>query len=307
LAKRKSADEFHLTRTDQDDSLMVKLALYMSFNYTLLLLFLYWQPGESWYCDGGLLTTICMLMPVDTICISGLAAIGLGSRISRFVREAFSPANPTETPGMTQTKLNKMYEPVEMNIARPFAHLVKSYIMCFFFMPFWPVGSFWMAVSLVLKTFGYKVQLLRHSKRPYRQSHLIAFSALRFAYLGAFVYALSAWWFLAPSLGGHGKAALAAMTPFLALAALFLTAAPRSLSDSIASKLYECLKVTHNFSKDAGDHDYYVVQRLLSKEQKYHMASPPYQQLARALQAQKTVPPWDLNGNIPQPGSAGSD
>jgi len=86
--------------------------------------------------------------------------------------------------------------------------------------------------------------------------------------------------------------------------ALFLLAAPRSMSDSIASKLQHCLELAPDSPPDAGDPDYYVVQSLLAKEQKYHIASPAYQQFVGAMKAQKTVPPWDADGNIPFPGSS---
>mmetsp|Transcript_57240 Transcript_57240/g.158497 ORF Transcript_57240/g.158497 Transcript_57240/m.158497 type:complete len:436 (+) Transcript_57240:1-1308(+) len=312
LSKRFGEQEFHLTKTDQDDSLMVKLAVYMAFNYTFLLIALYWDPGQSWYCVGGLLGTICVLLPTDTIVISLIAYYGVGSRLAKLVGEHWMP-DPLAVPGMTQAQYNKMCEPKELNISRPFAHLVKSFLMCMFFLPFWPLGSIWMVLSLVLKTWGYKKQLLRDSKCPYRQSHVIAFSALNFVYVGALVYSFSAYWFLTPSLRGRGEDALSWLTPFLGLLAVFLLVAPRRMNSLLGALLvppvdfmfqsllgWSSLNIEEG--SDLGSHDYYRVQQYWTREQKYHTANPAYQQLARAMQAQKVSPPWDFEtGNLKEP------
>jgi len=315
LNKRSNVQELHLTRTDQDDSLMVKLSLFMAVNYTFLLLAVYWNAGESWYYVGGLLSTIHMLMPLDTVIISLFTYYGLGSSLGKCLEAKLSPLDLT-APSLTQAQLNKRCEPGEMNVARPFAHLIKSFLMCLFFLPFWPLGSAWMVLSLVLKTLAYKKQLLRDSKRPYRQSHVIAFSAGNFVYVGALVYAFSAWCFLSPSLRGAGASALAWPTPLLALAGAHLLLAPRWLTDCYGAWLAPLARLakglaTATFWRERleesdgmgeGNYDYYNVQGCWTRSQKYHTSSPAYQQLTRAMQAQRQPTPWDPDsGNLPTP------
>jgi len=314
LAKSFSSQEMHLTRTDQDDSLMVKLAVYMSFNYTFLLIALYHDPGSSWYGVGGLLGTICILMPTDTIVISAIAYCGISSRLAKLVQSYMSPDDPIAVPGMTQAQLNRSAEPKEMNISRPLAHTIKSFLMCMFFLPFWPLGSLWMIMSLTFKTLAYKKQLLCDSKRPYRQSHVIAFSALNFVYVGGLVYAFSAWWFLTPSLTGQGEDALTMCTPLLAVASVYFLMAPRQLNNSFAGLFAPAvdgvlssagIETADGKGLDANSHDYYAVQHHWDRSQKYHTASPAYQQLTRAMQAQKEQPPWDPDtGDLREPDAA---
>jgi len=314
LSKRFSAQELHLTKTDQDDSLMVKLASYMAVNYTFLLIFLYHDPASSWYGVGGLLGTICVLMPTDTLVISLMAYYGIGSHLANLIKSYASPGDPISVAGMTQTQLNRLSEPKELNISRPLAHLIKSFLMCMFFLPFWPLGSLWMILSLVFKTYGYKKQLLCDSKRPYRQSHVIAFSALNFVYIGGLVYAFSAWWFLTPSLSGPGEDALTTFTPFLAMLSVYFLVAPRQLNNSFAGLFAPLVDGILNLvgietgvteGTDAGSHDYYVVQHHWDRSQKYHTASPAYQQLVRAMQAQKVPPPWNPEtGDLQEPAAA---
>ncbi|CAE7840721.1 nipblb, partial [Symbiodinium sp. KB8] len=75
-----------------------------------------------------------------------------------------------------------------------------TFLLGFIFMPMWPYAILIAAVALFLEYWAFKYQLLRQSKRPYRQGHEVSYAALRLLYIGTAGYALAQELLLKPSL-----------------------------------------------------------------------------------------------------------
>ncbi|CAJ1449604.1 unnamed protein product [Effrenium voratum] len=292
----------HMTKTGRDVALLAKLALFYLTCYCLIAVLVNWDPLEgAWYNAGGLVSDIASLMTFNCITIPAYVLLGFKVVIRNMMRDhRLDLENPP--PGMTQSQYQTFFELPDMDQTRPFAKVLLTFLMGFVFMPMWPYAILIAAAALFMEYWAFKYQLLRQSKRPYRQSYDVAYAALRILYIGTAGFAIAQEWFLAPSLSIEEGSWSSAMTLPLLIAPLVLMC----LSMRVQRLLCGGFLCKETQSWTASDVDYYTAQRTWPKHQKYHTTSMVYLRGIEVIDATARKLRWDpRTGNLPDPGRPG--
>lgn len=321
--RRYVLQEKHKTKTQRDLALMVKYTIFGVLIYCVCPLAIVradamGEPAPSrdtgYYRDGGLQTTVKMLLLVNNFLLPLMTFLGAGVLMKRFFRRWGNPLSGTPPldlddppPGLTQAKLRRQFEPPEINMASVMSKVMKKFFLGVFFLPMFPLGILYSAGGMMLEYCAYRYQLLRLSKRPYRQSHEVAFGALRLVSAAAGVVGLTQFMLLAPSLTGQGRHLCGWVGLIVPLLAAVLAIAPERLNQLLFCAV--CLEARTDTETDV---DYYTAQRTWPKHQKYHTTHAVYlrlEQLMLAAQRQRRpgVPalPWDARtGNFPDPAAS---
>jgi len=171
------------------------------------------------------------------------------------------------------------------------------------FLPLWPGSVLWGGIGLLLTYWAIKRQLLRLSSRPYRLNVIIARRAHEFINSAAVLFAIASFWFLSPSLKGTGEHIVQKIMLPLVLLATCIRLLPQS-----AKRLLTC-RCCSKAIDAVMELDYYDVQLMWPKHEKYHVSHPVYQNMEslwlRDLKSKKQEVEleWDLQtGDFPFPG-----
>jgi len=323
--RRYVLQEKHKTKTQRDLALMVKYTIFAVLVYCVCPLAIVradaiGQPAPSkdtgYYRDGGLQGTVATLLLVNNFLLPLTTFLGSGVLMRRAILNLGNPLRGTPPldldhppPGLTQARLRRQFEPPDINMARVMSQVMKKFFLGVFFLPMFPLGILYSAGGLMLEYCAYRYQLLRLSKRPYRQSHDVAFGALRLVSAAAGVLGLTQFLLLAPSLAGQGRQLCGWVALIGTLLAAALAVAPEQVS-----RLLFCAVCLGARADTETDVDYYAAQKAWPKHQKYHTTHAVYlrlEQLMLAAQRRRRpgVPalPWDARtGNFPDP-AAGAE
>ncbi|CAE7316488.1 nipblb, partial [Symbiodinium sp. CCMP2456] len=233
--------------------------------YCLIAVLVNWDPAKGeWYTVGGLVSDISSLMLINCISIPVQIAFGCKLLLRRTLRDSKLDLEEPP-PGLTQRRYQAFFELPDMDQTRPFAKVLLTFLLGFIFMPMWPYAILIAAVALFLEYWAFKYQLLRQSKRPYRQGHEVSYAALRLLYIGTAGYALAQELLLKPSLAEEDGSWSDFITLPLFGAALLLMA--------VSVRVQRLLCGGFLLGRDAptaSEVDYYVAQRAWPKHQKYH-------------------------------------
>lgn len=316
--RRYVAQQRHATKTQKDLSLTWKYTLFAVLIYCVVPLLIAGDPGgdrgqPGYYLKGsGLFSTVLILLVVNSFVFPLLTVCGSGNLIRRAIVSCAIPGCPQSgidlddpPPGLTQEKYRRKFEPPDVNFPRVMAQVLKTFYLGVFFLPLFPLGLLLTSSGLLVAYWSYKYQLLRLSKRPYRQSHEVACGSIRLVLLAGAVLSITQYYLLKPSLleGSIGRD-FAHWGLYLGpLIAIAMAALPLQVG-----QLLGCSRICAS-EASLGDVDYYSAQRAWPKHCKYHATSPVYQWIEKvswtAVRQKKpgaTAPPWDpRTGNFPDP------
>lgn len=289
--------QMHETKTTRDVSLLAKLALFYLMAYCLIAVLVNWDPAKGeWYTVGGLVSDISSLMLINCISIPVQIAFGCKLLLRRTLRDSKLDLEEPP-PGLTQRRYQAFFELPDMDQTRPFAKVLLTFLLGFIFMPMWPYAILIAAVALFLEYWAFKYQLLRQSKRPYRQGHEVSYAALRLLYIGTAGYALAQELLLKPSLAEEDGSWSAFISLPLFGAALLLMAVSVRVQRLLCGGF-----LLGREAPTASEVDYYVAQRAWPKHQKYHTTNTIYLQGFEVLDVKARKLQWDpRTGNVKDP------
>jgi hypothetical protein len=294
--------ERHDTKTERDLAIMVKLSLFYAMTYTAIPTLIHWSSGTDWYSSDGLISEQWSLMLINGIFLPLTILCDLPGRIKRCTSRLY---NPARMPGVNQLTYQKLLEPPDIDAARVYAKVFKTLLLGLWFSPVLPVGLPITAFALAFEFWAYKYQLLRNSKRPYRQGHEVGYGALRLMFFGVGGFACAQRFFLTPSLTGDGLSLVASYNwPIILFVSLVMLLAP-----SYLWQLLMCACLCQRVEKDTStDDDYYVAQKAWPKHHKYQTTSLVHLQLESLMvkEVQQRLHGaklrWDTKtGNFPDP------
>lgn len=221
---------------------------------------------------------VMMIFFADGVVFPLVTISGTGSLIRSFIRNYGNPILGTPPidldvppPGMLQAKYRAQFELPSINFARLVSYVMKSFIMAVFFMPVFPVTVLLAGITLTIKYWAFKYQLLRLSKRPYMQSYEVGYGALRFVLIGAAILASMQHYLLEPSLCGRGESFSKTVSILFLWPPLFLALLPLGSIQSFAAVCGCCIR-----DQVHTDTNYYNAQVAWSKDDKYHTSHPAY-------------------------------
>ncbi|CAK8988861.1 Hypothetical protein SCF082_LOCUS1556 [Durusdinium trenchii] len=287
----------HMTKTTRDVSLLAKLSLFYLTCYCVIAILVNWEPSY-WYMAGNLVSDIATLMTFNCITIPLYIIFSCRVLIRSFLRDRrLDLANPP--PKMTQNQFQTFFELPEMDQTRPFAKVLLTFLMGFVFMPMWPYAILIASAALFFEYWAYKYQLLRQSKRPYRQSVDVAHAALRIVYIGLAGYALTQAIFLTPSLSeDQGTWSSTLTLPLLVMPLVLLCLSIRLQRLVCGGCVFE------EKGRTSTSVDYYSAQRTWAKHQKYHTTNLVYLRGFEMIDAAGKKLKYDpRTGNLPDPAS----
>eukprot|EP00913_Durusdinium_trenchii_P019173 g18019.t1 len=278
------------TKTTRDVSLLAKLSLFYLTCYCVIAILVNWEPSY-WYMAGNLVSDIATLMTFNCITI---------------------PLYIIFSCRMTQNQFQTFFELPEMDQTRPFAKVLLTFLMGFVFMPMWPYAILIASAALFFEYWAYKdyrcqkntgiweeggcYQLLRQSKRPYRQSVDVAHAALRIVYIGLAGYALTQAIFLTPSLSeDQGTWSSTLTLPLLVMPLVLLCLSIRLQRLVCGGCVFE------EKGRTSTSVDYYSAQRTWAKHQKYHTTNLRGFEMIDAAGKKLKYDP--RTGNLPDPAS----
>ncbi|CAE7250424.1 HERC4 [Symbiodinium natans] len=296
--RKQVMQQMHETKTTRDVSLLTKLALFYLTAYCVIAILVNWDPMQGeWYTVGGLVSDISSLMLINCITIPVSIILGCNLFIRRILRDSrLDLADPP--PGLTQKRYQSFFELPDMDQTRPFAKILLTFSLGFIFMPIWPYAILIAAVALFLEYWAFKYQLLRQSKRPYRQGHEVSYAALRLLYVGTAGYALAQELFLKPSLAE----AEASWAGFISLPLFVAPLLLMALSTRVQRLLCGGFLLVGQEAPTSSEVDYYVAQRAWPKHQKYHTTSMVYLLGFEVMDARARKLKWDpRTGNVKDP------
>eukprot|EP00927_Polykrikos_kofoidii_P054125 TRINITY_DN48601_c0_g1_i1.p1 TRINITY_DN48601_c0_g1~~TRINITY_DN48601_c0_g1_i1.p1 ORF type:complete len:1028 (+),score=144.35 TRINITY_DN48601_c0_g1_i1:49-3132(+) len=297
--------EKRVTRTRQDSSLMVKMAIGMSLNYVLVPIACNLDSGRDWYRSEGLADQMWSLLLLTPFVSALLQLVDIGYFIKVYMVFPLlgrSLVPEKQSPDTTQVQYNTFFVPSELGIAKVFAVSLKILITTVVFVPMLPLAALLSAVGLSAYYFAVKHKLLRNSKRPYKADYHIARVALRFVSVCACLQPMMGYFFLEPSLSEDAAeeawGSMVAVTTVIAVVFLVLT---------FSDKCLLCLGLRAYQSHDRSDDiDYFDVQLGWLKQDKYHTSHPVYRQIESIMLQQKRLSgrplEWDVvSGDFPHP------
>ncbi|CAE8622677.1 unnamed protein product [Polarella glacialis] len=292
----------HMTKTDRDLAIMAKLALFYVLSYCVIAILVNRDPfAGEWYSAGGLLIDINTLMIMNCFSIPLSILSGCTLCIRRTMRDArVDLENPPV--GLKQTKYQSMFELPEMDQSRSLAKVLITFLTGLLFMPMYPFAILVAAAGLFCEYWAYKYQLLRQSKRPYRQSHEVSYGSLKIVYLGVAGFAITQSLFLAPSLAGSANSWSETLTYPLIAISVFMLCMPAEVNRLLCGTIF-CQK---RHAKTDTDVDYYVAQKAWPKHQKYHTTNLVYLHGFEMLAMKARRLEWDpRTGNFKDPEARG--
>eukprot|EP00933_Yihiella_yeosuensis_P021944 TRINITY_DN17290_c0_g1_i1.p1 TRINITY_DN17290_c0_g1~~TRINITY_DN17290_c0_g1_i1.p1 ORF type:complete len:961 (+),score=172.07 TRINITY_DN17290_c0_g1_i1:138-2885(+) len=289
----------HPTKTERDLSLLVKLTLFYVLSYCVIAIILNNNPDDGdWYTTGGLFTDITSLMVMNCFSIPASIFCGCAQGLRNKIRDAKCDLdNPP--PGLRQKKYQSLFELPEMDQPRAFAKVLITFLTGLLFLPMVPYAALIAAAGLFCEYWAFKYQLLRQSKRPYRQGHEVSFGALKIMYFGVALFALTQALFLKPSLKGGAKTWSGSLTLPLIVISSVMTFAPHWFNALICgAKFFQA----EDRSETHTDVDYYTAQKAWPKHQKYHTTNLVYLHGIEMLAIKRKKPLWDpRTGNLRDP------
>lgn len=293
----------HTTKTTRDVSILSKLALFYVLSYCVIAILVNLNPFEGdWYTDGGLVSDISNLMFMNCISLPLSTFSGCKLCMRSFIRgQRFDVKNPP--PGLTQKRLELMFEPPEMDQPRTFAKVLITFFLGFLFMPIWPYAILTSAVVLFIEYWAFKYELLRQSKRPYRQSKEVSSAALRLLYVGVAIFPGLQALFLTPSLAHNARVFSAGIVVPLVAIPIILMLLPSKWKRLLCGDFLFSVgkQSTHS------DTDYYQAQKSWAKHQKYHTTNAVYLNAFEMMNLRAKKPLWDSRtGNIKDPSDRSS-
>jgi len=320
--RRYVAQQRHATKTTKDLSLTWKYTMFAVLIYCVVPLLIAGDPGgrreqPGFYTDGhGLFSTVWILLVVNGFVFPLFTLCGTGNLIRRAILFCSIPGLPQSgidlddpPAGLTQEKYRRRFEPPDVNFPRVMAQVMKTFFLGIFFLPLFPLGLLVTSGGLCVEFWAYKYQILRLSKRPYRQGHDVACGAIRLVLLAGAVLSITQYVLLAPSLvqGSLGQRICLWGSYVGPCAALVVAVAP-----ALVGRLLCCPQVCADCGEESGGADYYSAQRAWPKHCKYHATSPVYQWIekvswtaVRQNRPGAQPPPWDpRTGNFPDPSAA---
>lgn len=288
----------HKTKTIRDVSILSKLALFYVLSYCVVAVLVNLNPFEGdWYTEGGLVSDISNLMIMNCITIPLTIISGAKVCMRRCLRDRkLDVKNPP--PGLNQKKLEILFEPPDMDQPRTFAKVLITFLLGFLFMPMWPYAILTSAVVLFIEYWAFKYELLRQSKRPYRQSKEVSYAALRILYVGVAIFPGLQALFLTPSLAQNARVFSAGIVAPLVLIPIGLMLLPSKW------KRLLCGGFLFSVEKESThtDTDYYQAQKSWAKHQKYHTTNEIYLNAFEMMNMRAKKPIWDSRtGNIKEP------
>eukprot|EP00434_Breviolum_minutum_P013045 symbB.v1.2.011493.t1/scaffold768.1/size164025/6 len=295
--RRQVMQQKHMTKTGRDVSLLAKLSLFYLTCYCVIAMLVNWDP-KFWYTTGNLISDIASLMTFNCITIPLYILFSCKLFIRNRMRDhRLDLENPPPT--LTQNQFQTFFELPDMDQTRPFAKVILTFVMGFVFMPIWPYAILIAAAALFLEYWAFKYQLLRQSKRPYRQSVDVAQAALRIIYMALAGYAVAQEILLTPSLSVDEGAWSATLTlPLLVMPLLLL-----SMSMRLQRLLCGGFLFSSRTSRTSTAVDYYAAQRFWAKHQKYHTTNLVYLRGFETIDAAAKKLRYDpRTGNLPEPG-----
>jgi len=305
ISKHTVTQERYETKTRQDFSLVFKFSVTYLMNYNIALLLASFPVGVEWYAARGLVVTISTILIFTSILYPIFYATGCKVYCSRRLKVYFAGS------AQTQAALNKAYEPSEIDTARVYAQIMKIYYLALFYTPIFPMGALIGALGLLAFYWSIKKHIVQDCKRPYRQSAVLGYFAMKMYFFGVFLYGISQWYLLSYSLEGEGEALSSTACTVLILASLAFIIVHRQVYQTL---LCTFLCIPTGEAADHGDVDYYDAQKALAKHMKYHTSHDVYLWLENIYAAKKAkfgakfTPPWDLKtGNFTKPGEVASD
>eukprot|EP00928_Gymnodinium_smaydae_P099415 TRINITY_DN9474_c0_g2_i1.p1 TRINITY_DN9474_c0_g2~~TRINITY_DN9474_c0_g2_i1.p1 ORF type:complete len:1193 (+),score=214.15 TRINITY_DN9474_c0_g2_i1:41-3580(+) len=297
--------EKHVTKTDRDVVVMYITSIAMVLNTAVVLVPLYPDP-DSWYRDGGLCYTITVLEVMGVVMLPAMIYFNPAGKIKKYRVGRIDLTSPESRP--SQAELNKRTEPREMDFAKAYAKVFRSFIFAAIYTPLLPICSFLTALELLALYAAFKYSLLRYSKRPYNQSEVLAESASSLLYGASFGLAVAALFFIPPSLQGDVRSVSYALTVLLAFASVVAASLPRQFWQRCWGRIFE-LKWRSDPDAESDWDSYYVAQTLWPKELQYHSWQPVYVHMENVYRSLKDRGvayahplPWDtVTGNLRAP------
>eukprot|EP00927_Polykrikos_kofoidii_P012888 TRINITY_DN15603_c0_g1_i1.p1 TRINITY_DN15603_c0_g1~~TRINITY_DN15603_c0_g1_i1.p1 ORF type:complete len:1292 (+),score=228.53 TRINITY_DN15603_c0_g1_i1:279-4154(+) len=289
------------TKTTRDASIMMITTAAMVLNSAVVLLPLHPTP-EDWYRDGGLVHAVAVLTVVGAFFMPLMVLVNPGKQIRKFrAWKVDVEADAT----LTQAKLNRLFEPREMDMAKAFAKVLRCFLTAAIFVPVLPICAGITALEMIALYWSYKHMLLRDSRRPYIQSDALAASAERYLHVGCALIALASLLFLPPSLTpGELKVASRTVAVVFAVAGIAGALFPRGIWSLLWSTV--CARADGDAITDDEFDSYYDAQVLWHKEQRYHSGQPVYAHMETIFRIHRDrgLPyheglPWDAQtGNL---------
>lgn len=293
--RRQVMQQKHMTKTGRDVSLLAKLSLFYLTCYCVIAMLVNWE-ARFWYTAGNLVSDIASLMIFNCITIPLYILFSCKLLIRNFMwDQRLNLEKPPAT--LTQSQFQTFFELPDMDQTRPFAKVILTFVMGFIFMPIWPYAILIAAAALFLEYWAFKYQLLRQSKRPYRQSVDVAYAALRILYMALAGYGFAQEILLTPSLSvDQGAWSSSISLPLLVLPLLLLTMSMRLQRLLCGGFLCSGSESTSTSV------DYYAAQRFWAKHQKYHTTNLVYLRGFEMIDAAAKKLRYDpRTGNLPSP------